>query len=107
MLRRLGPAATTQTPTDCWAAPYQLESMDGQDNICNAWAALKLVRMAIEPTCPAGVLPSEEAVLLLYGPEPVHEGECSLAPFKRCKKPASRSQRAIFKPRRLQYLRVP
>jgi hypothetical protein len=49
--------------------------MDGQDNICNAWAALKLVRMAIEQTCPAGVLPSEEAILLLYGPEPIHEGE--------------------------------
>ncbi|WP_245268432.1 PAC2 family protein [Mesorhizobium sp. WSM2561] len=49
--------------------------MNGQDNICNAWAALKLVRMAIEQTCPAGVLPSEEAVLLLYGPEPIHEGE--------------------------------
>ncbi|RWO52604.1 MAG: hypothetical protein EOS14_34330 [Mesorhizobium sp.] len=30
---------------------------------------------AIEQTCPAGVLPSEEAVVLLYGPEPVHEGE--------------------------------
>ncbi|RWQ48206.1 MAG: hypothetical protein EOS84_26755 [Mesorhizobium sp.] len=38
-------------------------------------AALKLVRLAIEQTCPAGVLPSEEAVLLLYGPEPIHEGE--------------------------------
>ncbi|UVC12883.1 PAC2 family protein [Mesorhizobium onobrychidis] len=49
--------------------------MDGQENIRNAWAALKLVRMAIEQTCPAGVLPSEEAVLLLFGPEPVHEGE--------------------------------
>ncbi|WP_292537010.1 hypothetical protein [Mesorhizobium sp.] len=24
---------------------------------------------------PGGVLPSEEAVLMLYGPEPVHEGE--------------------------------
>ncbi|WP_198032682.1 hypothetical protein [Mesorhizobium sp. WSM2561] len=47
--------------------------MDGQDNIRNAWAALKLVRMAIEQTCPAGVLPSEEAVLLLYGPEPIIE----------------------------------
>ncbi|MER9574920.1 hypothetical protein NKI78_04605 [Mesorhizobium sp. M0400] len=31
--------------------------------------------MAIELTCPAGVLPSEEAVNLLYGPLPVHEGE--------------------------------
>ncbi|RWQ21592.1 hypothetical protein [Mesorhizobium sp.] len=49
--------------------------MEAQENIRNAWAALKLVRMAIEQTCPAGVLPSEEAVLLLYGPEPVHEGE--------------------------------
>lgn len=38
-------------------------------------AALKLVRMTIEQVCPAGVLPSEEAVLGLYGPEPVHEGE--------------------------------
>ncbi|RWO24962.1 MAG: hypothetical protein E5Y16_07535 [Mesorhizobium sp.] len=49
--------------------------MEAQENIRNAWTALKLVRMAIEQTCPAGVLPSEEAVLLLYGPEPVHEGE--------------------------------
>ncbi|WP_292664666.1 hypothetical protein [Mesorhizobium sp.] len=31
--------------------------------------------MAIELTCPAGVLPSEEAVNQLYGPLPVHEGE--------------------------------
>jgi hypothetical protein len=38
-------------------------------------AGLELVRIAIEMTCPAGVLPSEEAVLGLYGPEPVHEGE--------------------------------
>ncbi|MER8964508.1 hypothetical protein NKI25_02090 [Mesorhizobium sp. M0808] len=44
-------------------------------NIQNAWAALRLIRMAIEETCPAGVLPSEEAVLMLYGPEPIHEGE--------------------------------
>ncbi|PAQ08436.1 hypothetical protein CIT26_15925 [Mesorhizobium temperatum] len=41
----------------------------------NERAGLKLVRMAIEQTCPVGVLPSEEAVLLLYGPEPIHEGE--------------------------------
>jgi hypothetical protein len=34
-----------------------------------------MVRFAIEGVCPAGVLPSGEAVLLLYGPEPVHEGE--------------------------------
>lgn len=54
-----------------------IESSDQEGNelIRNAWAALKLVRMAIEQTCPAGVLPSEEAVLLLYGPEPIHEAE--------------------------------
>ncbi|MFK0693240.1 hypothetical protein ACFX5Q_34760, partial [Mesorhizobium sp. IMUNJ 23033] len=34
-------------------------------NFRNAWAALRLVRAAIEQSCPAGVLPSEEAVLLL------------------------------------------
>lgn len=38
-------------------------------------AALQLIRMAIEETCPAGVLPSREMVLGLYGPEPVHEAE--------------------------------
>ncbi|RUW44076.1 MAG: hypothetical protein E5W19_32190 [Mesorhizobium sp.] len=45
------------------------------DEIKDCWAALGLIRMAIEQTCPPGVLPSEEAVLLLYGPEPVHEAE--------------------------------
>ncbi|RWA98538.1 MAG: hypothetical protein EOQ33_26275 [Mesorhizobium sp.] len=49
--------------------------MEAPETIQNAWAGLRLVRMAIEQPCPAGVLPSEEAVVLLYGPEPVHEGE--------------------------------
>jgi hypothetical protein len=31
--------------------------------------------MAIEQTCPGGVLPSEEAVLLLYGPTRSNEAE--------------------------------
>jgi hypothetical protein len=52
-----------------------MSDQDGNEAIRNAWAALKLVRMAIEQTCPVGVLPSDEAVLLLYGPEPIHEGE--------------------------------
>ncbi|WP_245319180.1 PAC2 family protein [Mesorhizobium temperatum] len=51
------------------------DAVEAPETIQNAWAGLKLVRMAIEKTCPAGVLPSEEAVLLLYGPEPIHEGE--------------------------------
>ncbi|TPI64259.1 hypothetical protein FJ420_17160 [Mesorhizobium sp. B3-1-3] len=37
--------------------------------------ALSLIRMAIEMTCPAGVLPSREMVNGLYGPEPIHEAE--------------------------------
>jgi hypothetical protein len=37
-------------------------------------AGLQLVRMAIEMTCPAGVLPSEEAVLLLCLPFPLRLG---------------------------------
>lgn len=45
------------------------------ENLVNAWSALRMIRVAIEATCPAGVLPSEEAVLVLYGPEPIHEGE--------------------------------
>ncbi|TJW42367.1 MAG: hypothetical protein E5W83_21785 [Mesorhizobium sp.] len=49
--------------------------MQAQETSRSERAGLKLVRVAIEQTCPAGVLPSEEAVLLLYGPEPVHEGE--------------------------------
>ncbi|MGX9571851.1 hypothetical protein [Mesorhizobium sp. f-mel] len=48
--------------------------MADQD-VMACWTALHMVLMAIEETCPAGVLPSEEAVLLLYGPEPIHEGE--------------------------------
>ncbi|MGX8012771.1 hypothetical protein ACVDG8_029295 [Mesorhizobium sp. ORM8.1] len=37
--------------------------------------ALRLVRMAIEMTCPAGVLPSREMVNGIYGPAPIHEAE--------------------------------
>ncbi|WP_292402547.1 hypothetical protein [Mesorhizobium sp.] len=38
-----------------------MNDRDGNEAVRSAWAALKLVRMAIEETCPAGVLPSEEA----------------------------------------------
>ncbi|TPL67612.1 hypothetical protein FJ954_24740 [Mesorhizobium sp. B2-3-15] len=37
--------------------------------------ALGLIRMAIEATCPAGVLASREMVNALYGPTPIHEAE--------------------------------
>ncbi|TIT24265.1 MAG: hypothetical protein E5W81_03695 [Mesorhizobium sp.] len=45
------------------------------DPFCDARNCLKLIRMVIEEKCPPGVLPSEEAVLGLYGPLPIHEAE--------------------------------
>lgn len=41
----------------------------------NAWAALRMIRQAVEELGPVGALVSEEAVLQLYGPEPVHEAQ--------------------------------
>jgi hypothetical protein len=34
-----------------------------------------MIRETIETLGPPGVLPSGEAVLMLYGPEPMHEGQ--------------------------------
>jgi hypothetical protein len=45
------------------------------ENYRNAWQALRIVRETIEALGPPGALPSEEAVLKLYGPEPIHEGQ--------------------------------
>jgi hypothetical protein len=44
-----------------------------RETMQNAWHALRMIREAIETLGPPGVLPSQEAVLKLYGPEPVHE----------------------------------
>lgn len=64
-----GPALTIAEP-----APVSW-LMEDKNYIYGERTGLHLVRMAIELTCPAGVLPSEEAVLLLYAPEPIHEAE--------------------------------
>ncbi|OWK19948.1 hypothetical protein AJ88_34720 [Mesorhizobium amorphae CCBAU 01583] len=45
------------------------------DPAYDARNCLNLIRMVIEEKCPAGVLPSEEAVNGLYGPLPIHEAE--------------------------------
>ncbi len=45
------------------------------ENYRNAWQALRMVRETIETLGPPGALPSVEAVLKLYGPEPIHEGQ--------------------------------
>jgi hypothetical protein len=44
-------------------------------NYRNAWAGLRMIREAVETLGPPGVLPSGEAVISLYGPEPIHEAE--------------------------------
>ena len=44
-------------------------------NLANARAALGMIREAIEAHAPPGTLPSEEAVLGLYGPEPTDEAQ--------------------------------
>jgi hypothetical protein len=36
-------------------------------------AALRMIRMTVETLGPPGILPSRDAVLMLHGPEPVHE----------------------------------
>jgi hypothetical protein len=46
-----------------------------RENYQNAWAALRMIRETIETLGPPGALPSKEAVLMLYGPEPIHEGQ--------------------------------
>jgi hypothetical protein len=44
-------------------------------NYRNAWAGLHMIREAVETLGPAGALPSQEAVITLYGPEPIHEAQ--------------------------------
>ena len=43
------------------------------ENYRNAWAGLRMIREALEELGPVGVLPSQEAVIGRYGPEPIHE----------------------------------
>ena len=45
------------------------------ENYRNAWAGLRMVREAIEELGPVGILPSPEAVIVRYGPEPIHEAQ--------------------------------
>jgi hypothetical protein len=45
------------------------------ENYRNAWAGLRMIREAVEELGPVGVLPSQEAVIGRYGPEPVHEAQ--------------------------------
>jgi hypothetical protein len=53
------------------------------ENYQNAWAALRMIREAIETFGPPDVLPPGEHVVALYGPEPVHEAEAIVVALKR------------------------
>jgi hypothetical protein len=46
-----------------------------RDNLQTAWAALRMIREAVETLAPPGALRSEEAVLGTLGPEPTHEAQ--------------------------------
>jgi hypothetical protein len=45
------------------------------ENYRNAWKGLHMIREAVETLGPPGVLPAQEAVITLYGPEPIHEAQ--------------------------------
>jgi hypothetical protein len=61
-----------------------------RDNYQNALAALRMIRETIETLGPAGALPSNEAVLMLYGPEPIHEGQAIVDALRKLLSPPAR-----------------
>jgi hypothetical protein len=54
-----------------------------RENYQNALTAFRMIRETIETLGPPGALPSNEAVLLLYGPEPIHEGQAIVDALKK------------------------
>jgi hypothetical protein len=57
-----------------------------RENMQNAWAALRMIREAVETFGPATSLDGEDAVLL-RGPEPVHEAEAIVEAIMRLATP--------------------
>jgi hypothetical protein len=45
------------------------------ENYRDCMCAIRMIREAVETLGPPGILPSEKAVLRLYGPEAVHEAQ--------------------------------
>ena len=59
------------------------ELAEARQETQESWsAALHLIRETVETLGPAGLLPSREAVLQLYGPEPVHEATAIAAAIR-------------------------
>lgn len=55
----------------------------GRETMQNAWHALRMIRETVETLGPPGILPLEDAVLQLYGPEPVHEATAIVEALQR------------------------
>ena len=59
------------------------ELAEAREQTQESWsAALHLIRETVETLGPAGLLPSREAVLQLYGPEPLHEATAIAAAIR-------------------------
>jgi hypothetical protein len=63
--------------------PSAAELAGAREETRESWsAALQMIRDTIETLGPPGILPSREAVLQLYGPEPVHEATALAAAIR-------------------------
>jgi hypothetical protein len=62
------------------------------ENYQNAWAALRMIREAIETLGPPSALSPGERVVALYGPEPVHEAEAIVVALQRILTPEATEQ---------------
>ena len=54
-----------------------------QETTENWSATLRMIREAVETLGPPGILPSQDAVLEHYGPEPEHEATAIVAALQR------------------------
>ena len=56
---------------------------EAREETRESWsAALLMIRETVETLGPVGILPSREALLQLYGPEPVHEATALAAAIR-------------------------
>jgi hypothetical protein len=61
-----------------------LELAEARLETNESWsAALRMIREAVETLGPPGILPSQDAVLEHYGPEPVHEAAAIVEALQR------------------------
>jgi hypothetical protein len=57
---------------------------EAREETRESWsAALRMIRETVETLGPPGILPSKDAVLEHYGPEPVHEATAIVEAFRK------------------------